>query len=329
MIKSALIVGFGSMGRRRIRLLRELDSDLTIICVDRDADRLKQAEMQGVKGYKELADALEETPDAAFVCTSPGGHADIILTILERSIPVFTELNLTPDRYDRIIEKAKEKNLPVFMSSTMLYRKEIQKIRELIQSFSRGGDVFYTCQVGQYLPDWHPWEDYKSFFVANRETNALREILAIQLPWLIDIFGEVRDLSATTYRVTDLEIDYPDSIMTVIRHQNGNRGVVRVDVASREPIMRFEALFDGQDTKVEWRGHINDLFRRNIGTGESEQVMLEGFETHMDGYADTISEEPYREEIRDFLSTLENASVPKYSLKKDLYTLSLIDQMGI
>ncbi len=51
----------------------------------------------------------------------------------------------------------------------------------------------YTYHVGQYLPDWHPWEDIKDFFVNDKRTNGNREILVRELPWLTETFGEVID----------------------------------------------------------------------------------------------------------------------------------------
>ena len=38
-----------------------------------------------------------------------------------------------------------------------------------------------NISLGQYLPDWHPWESYKSFFVSNKKTNGCRELFAIEL----------------------------------------------------------------------------------------------------------------------------------------------------
>ena len=45
----------------------------------------------------------------------------IIGELLDAGLPVFTELNLVDDGYDELTAKAKEKGLPLFLSSTMLY----------------------------------------------------------------------------------------------------------------------------------------------------------------------------------------------------------------
>ena len=129
-----LIIGYGSMGRRRIRLLKEIVPDIDLICVDLNRERLCQVKKAGLRGYSCLEEALEKKPDIAFVCTSPGNHAEILMDLAEAGIHIFTELNLTDKNYKKIIAKAKEKNVIVFMSSTMLYNKLIQKIDGFVKA---------------------------------------------------------------------------------------------------------------------------------------------------------------------------------------------------
>ena len=74
----SLVVGYGSMGRRRIRLLSELMPDVEVICVDSNTDRQKQAKDAGFVVYGNLEETVNENLDVAFVCTSPGRHANII-----------------------------------------------------------------------------------------------------------------------------------------------------------------------------------------------------------------------------------------------------------
>ena len=62
-----------------------------------------------------------------------------------------TELNLVRDGYAENMAKAKEKHLPLFLSSTMLYRRETQYIKKAVQDF--GKPVHYIYHIGQVLPD--------------------------------------------------------------------------------------------------------------------------------------------------------------------------------
>ena len=47
-----------------------------------------------------------------------------------------------------------------------------RRIKELLKAGAVGRPLTFTYQSGQYLPDWHPWESYKEFYVSKRETGA-------------------------------------------------------------------------------------------------------------------------------------------------------------
>ncbi|MEG1932582.1 MAG: Gfo/Idh/MocA family oxidoreductase, partial [Pygmaiobacter sp.] len=180
-----LIVGLGSMGKRRARLIRGIDPAIGVCGVDFSAERRAEAEGLGIKSYESIAAAIcAESFDAAFVSTAPKSHAAVIGALLDAGLSVFTEINLISDGYAENMQKAKERGVLLFLSSTMLYRGETQFIKKEVAAFAK--PVSYLYHIGQYLPDWHPWENYKNFFVGDKRTGGCREIFGIELPWLMD-----------------------------------------------------------------------------------------------------------------------------------------------
>ena len=117
-----VVIGLGSMGKRRIRLLRELYPDFFVFGVDRRRERREEVhERFGI----ECVDSIDTVVkiyeiDAAFVCTSPLSHSSIITKCLQNNWNVFTELNLVLDGYERNINLAQEKGCKLFLSSTFL-----------------------------------------------------------------------------------------------------------------------------------------------------------------------------------------------------------------
>lgn len=318
-----LVIGYGSMGKRRIRLLKKLIGNVEIICVDSNSERLHQIDEADLKSHDNIAAAINEKPDIAFVCTSPGNHAEIILMLVNAGINVFTELNLVDTNYDKIIKTAKEKNVTVFMSSTLLYNRQIAKIDELVKQNDK--PLTYIYHIGQYLPDWHPWESYKDFFIGKKETNGVREILAIQLPWLINTFGKISSVKVNSQKCTDLDIDFSDSIVANFTHENGNIGVFVADVVSRKAVTYLEIV--GEDIHLFWHGHNDDLTVYNTETKKIETIYAYNNVEHTDGYADNIIENQYSDEIADFLDVVYKGTIPRYSIEKDKYTLSIIDSI--
>lgn len=321
-INKILLVGYGSMGRRRIRLTSELLPEASFVIVDSNPERQKQALEAGYTAFESLGKGIAEKPDIAYVCTSPGHHADIIIPLLTAGIHVFTELNLTADRYDEMERVASENKAVLFISSTLIYKRQMQFFHNAVKVLNK--PVTYNYHVGQYLSDWHPWENYKDFFIGRRETNGVREIMAIQLPWIIDTFGSVKTVNVTYQRCTYLDIDFPDSVILTFTHKNGNIGTFMVDVVSRKATTHLEII--GEDIHIVWNGHNDDLYKMNLETKRLESVRLYKSEEHIEGYADNIAEEPYRDEIKSFIATISGEK-ERYGLKEDAKVLELIDSI--
>ena len=143
-----LIVGLGSMGKRRARLTKGIDDAIQIVGVDTAEGRRDEAKNLGLAdaAYATIAEAVAaEHPDAALVCTAPLSHAAVIGELLDNDLPVFTELNLVRDGYAENMAKAAEKQLPLFLSSTMLYRRETQYIKQQVAAF--GKPVHYIYHI--------------------------------------------------------------------------------------------------------------------------------------------------------------------------------------
>ena len=325
-----LIVGLGSMGKRRARLLKGLLPDCSILGVDTSEERREQAVSLGITPFASIQDALKKIrPDAALVCTAPATHSSIIRELLEAGLPVFTELNLLDDGYAENTELAKEKNIPLFLSSTMLYRKETQYMKEQVTAFRKdtGKNVNYLYHIGQYLPDWHPWETYKNFFVSDRRTGGVREILGIDLPWLVDMFGDAECVHVEASRLTDLEISYPDTITFILRHQSGTVGTMVVDVTSPKAVRHFECF--GEGLHLFWEGSPKELYRFNTDTKEKEHVDTYGVYEHDSRYSDNIVENAYVDELADFLSMLNKGTAPLWSFEKDQKVIDLINTIDL
>jgi len=123
-----LVIGLGSMGKRRIRLLLNHFGSNTIVGVDTREERREYCEKDyGIETAPSLEEALDKySYSVSFVCTSPISHSSIIRECLRHGCNVFTEINLVSDGYDDNIELAKKMDLNLFMSSTPIYRDEMQ-----------------------------------------------------------------------------------------------------------------------------------------------------------------------------------------------------------
>ncbi len=322
---TAIVIGLGSMGQRRIRLMQKLYPDMTVCGVDTQQTRRDDAaEKWGIHTYTAIADAVAaEKPEAALVCTSPLSHAAIIGECLGLGLHVFTELNLVSDGYEQNISLARRNEKVLFLSSTFLYRDETSYICNSAQEQSK--PLSYRYHVGQYLPDWHPWESYTDYFIGNSRTNGCRELLAIELPWLIKAFGAVEKIHVSRRKLTTLKTSYDDSVSLLVMHKNGTVGNLCIDVVSRKAVRLFELI--GEDIYLTWNGTPDTLKRYDTDKKQDITIQLTDEIDHRDGYAAFVVENAYSSELKAFFSAITDGIKPGYSFEDDLGTLALIDEI--
>ena len=321
-----LIVGMGSMGKRRARLLKGMMPDVQLFGVDASLQRCEEAQALGICMFSDLHAALaQENYDAALVCTAPLTHAGIIDVLLDADLNVFTELNLVSDGYEALMKKAADKNLVLFLSSTMLYRAETQYIKQQVQAFDK--PVNYLYHIGQYLPDWHPWESYKNFLCrAIGAPAACAKFSALTcLGWWIRSarwsgFMWKRTPSAR------LEIDYPDSCFVTLRHKNGVKGVLAVDVVSPKAVRNFEVY--GEGLHLFWEGNPKALC---IATTRSKSKRLRWIPTRRLSTMSAIPiiswKTPMWMSCKTFWTCWRGKAQPRWSFEKDLGVIALMEKI--
>jgi len=319
----AVVVGLGSMGRRRIRLMKAMENAPEIVGVNRSQERRAQAEREfGIKTCATLAEAIAEAkPQVALICTAPASHGPAVLECIDAGLDVFMEINLLGPWYAEAAAKAKAKGVKLFVSSTPVYRREMRYIADAV----RGEPVNYIFHCGQYLPDWHPWEDYHGFFAAKKETNGCREILCVELPWIEKAFGRIESVQVMSGRLTSLDIDFPDHYMILIRHEGGCKGMYCQDVVSRKGLRRLEVFSERHH--IFWEGTPDSLSSYDLEAKALRPVRLYDDVVQDSRYNANIIENAYADEVQAFFDYVEKGVVPPYTFEEDAHTLAVVDEI--
>lgn len=320
-----IVIGLGSMGKRRIRLMSE-HKDVEIFGIDSQKARCAEVkEKFGITCYNSIDEACKtQDIEAAIISTSPLSHASIIKECLEHDLHVFTEINLVQNGYDENIALAKTKGKVLFLSSTFLYRKETQTIIEKVHEAKC--PLNYIYHVGQYLPDWHPWESYNSYFIGNPRTNGCREIMAIDLPWVVTAFGAIKEVKVIKSKNTELNISYNDNYLTMLEHESGAKGVFAVDVVARKPYRHIDVY--GEQLQLSWNGTADSLNEFDIENKKDVNITFDDASEHVEDYAAFITENPYREELNAYLKQIADKNfIPAWNFEKDKVILDIIDKI--
>ena len=319
-----VVIGLGSMGRRRIRLMKTMPGAPEIVGVNRSPERRAQVEEEfGIRTFATLAEAVSAVkPQAAFLCTAPAGHGPAVMECIDAGLDLFMEINLLGDWYAEAEARAKEKGVKLFISSTPVYRRETRHIADAVRAT---GPVSYMYHCGQYLPDWHPWEDYRGFFASKKATNGCREILCVELPWMEKAFGKVESVQVMSGRLTSLDIDFPDHYMISVRHEGGCKGLYCQDIVSRKGLRRLEVF--SEKLHLFWEGTPDSLSEYDIAAKKLNRVRLYEDVVQDGRYNANIIENAYLDEINAFFDYVEKGVEPPYTFAEDAHTLAVVDEI--
>ena len=315
-----LVIGLGSMGKRRIRNLRHL-GEKDIIGWDIKKDRRKECkEKYKIKTFDYIDKAMDEKPDVLIISTPPNYHIDYELLAAKNDKHFFCEAGIFTKGVEELVNLCKNKNLIAAPSCTFRFKGSIRKIKELIDDEKIGKVVALTYHIGQYLPDWHPWEHISKFYVGKRETSATREMIPFELEWLTWIFGEIKRISCMKGKISNLPADIDDVYQLIFQFKNGIIGHLLIDVISRTPTRILRVV--GEKGTIEWNW-IDDSVRLYVAEKKEwiEFKEQEGFRE--EGYI--AKENIYIEEMQNFIKSIKGEEKYIYSLEEYLKILKLLE----
>lgn len=298
---SILIIGLGSMGRRRIRNLRELGI-VDPIGFDVREDRREAVGAEfGIRTVESL-DALAGAPGTVIISTWPQHHREMLEWCASVGAHAFVEASVS-GRDEAAKMRAIADSSPTVMvpSCTMRYFRGPTRVRELVAQGAIGRPMLLTHHVGQWLPDWHPWEGIEEYYVSNRATGGCREIVPFEFTWLNEVFGDPVALSCRRGRVSDLAADIDDHYHSVVEFPGGLLGAVTIEVLSR-PTATREFRVVGSDGLLTFSGRRGVL---EVETSGSDAVKVEALTQGSAAPGYIYPELPYVEEMRDFLAAVE------------------------
>ena len=159
--------------------------------------------------------------------------------------------------------------LPISISSVA-----DQLARPLQLAAGRIGDILGArAEWGEYLPDWHPWEDHRKSYSARGDLGGGVVLTLIHpLDYLHWLFGPVRHVQASIRSVPSLQTSAGDDWAEItLEFASGVIGQVHLDYVQKPPVHRLCVW--GDRGRAAWDFHAGTLiWEATDGTSQTERV---------------------------------------------------------
>jgi len=321
MINKVLIVGLGSIGKRHLRLARELlpNADIRVLRHQHTTDIPENS--NGC--FFNIEDAVHFKPQIAVVAGPAPFHIDIAEALAFTGTHLLIEkpLSSSLDNVAKLVETCRKQGVILLTGYNLRFLPCLQKFRGLLSEGVLGALLSVRCETGQYLPSWRPEDDYRIGVSARRELGGgvLLE-LSHELDYLRWIFGEVEWVNAILSKQSNLDIDVEDTAHITLGFELKSDthqliSAVNLDFI-RHDITRI-CVAIGEKGSLRWNGLTGevDIFE----AGKKEWQQLFNYKHQRDG--------SYKAEWTNFLECINQNKPPLVTGEDGLKVLEIVDAL--
>ena len=314
-----LIVGYGSIGQRHLRIVRESLSDVNIM-VFRHRPTTDIPEMADVV-TSSMDDVRSFSPEAAIIANPAPFHVEFAKELAEMGCHLLIEKPISDKSVgvEDFLETASVAGVICQVGYNLRYLPSLSRFRDLINGGLIGRPLSVRCEIGQYLPNWRPGTDYRIGVSARSELGggALLE-LSHEIDYLRWFFGDVEWVRSWIGNVGNFDIDVEDTAHLVLGFKskelsdpviaNLNLDFIRHDTTRICTVL-------GEDGSLRWNGLTGmiDIYKSG-GNCWDEYVVM----PHQ-------RDDSYRAQWADFLTAISDNKEPLVGGRAGLSVLKIIE----
>lgn len=242
-----MIAGLGSVGRRHLRNLRALGEQDILLYRTHHAS-LPDEELAGLPVETDLRRALDHHPDAVIIANPTALHLDVAIPAARAGCHIFLEkpVSASLDRLDELAAAAARSGSRIQVGFQFRFHPSLRKAADLIREGAIGQVLTAHVHWGEYLPNWHPWEDYRQAYAARADLGGgVVVTLTHPLDYLRWLVGEVDKLWSFSGHISPLEVDVEDVAEIGLHFTGGAIGGLHLNYAQRPPVHRLEIAGTG------------------------------------------------------------------------------------
>lgn len=330
-IQRCLFVGLGGIGQRHLRNLRSArraDVEVHAFRVRGETNVLNDA-LQVVPGeelqskfdlvvHRDLERALATQPDVVFVTNPSSLHVDVALRALEAGAHVLVEKPLSHSLQGvaALLLESRKRKAVGYVAYQLRFHPGFLRVRQVLEQGLLGRLLFAEAVVGEYLPGFHPYEDYRRMYAAQRALGGgvtLSQIHEIDL--LTALLGRPERVFSLGGKLSSLEVDVDDVSSSLLEFRSAEGRVLPVrlhqDFVQRPGERRFVLV--GELGKLEW-----SLSGRSLRRWSADAEPCETCD-----YGDLVRNSLFEAELEHFLACVESGATPNVSLASGAESLAV------
>lgn len=325
-----LMIGLGSVGQRHVRNLRQLLDEKVEITAYRTRKRpyvlTEQASIEqgsnleekyNIRLYENMDEAMDQKPDAVFVCNPPDQHMLTALKAAQKGLNLFIEKPLAHsyEHVNELMELIQRQNLVALVGYQMRFHPCLRKLEELIKEKTVGNILAVRAELGEYLPGFHPYEDYRQMHESSKSRGGGVILSQIhELDYLYWLFGLPRRVFTVGGHLSKLEMDAEDMASILMEYNIEGKSIpmhLHEDFIQRPASRICQVIGDEGKILADLRELTVKVFDRQGQLVETNY--FEGFQRN----------QLFLDEMNHFLECLQRKQTPLVTVREGAQSLRM------
>ena len=332
----ALFVGLGSIGQRHLRNLITLAPDTKIMAVRHlrtvpllsDANQVVTGSSvnscYGIEEFESIEIALLEKPDVIFITNPTNLHSDIAFRAMNGDAFIFIEKPVSHDLNEAkklLTKELASKKTRISVGFQYRFHPALSCIKLALKEKRIGNLIAGRLINGEYMPYWHPYEDYRASYAARKDLGGGAILTQIHdfdyAQWL---FGMPDKIFAVGGKLSSLDIDVEDSVQVLMRcYSNGRPLPVSVSLDYLQwPAQRTITIL-GESGRIDCDLIANTITLHSRINKQSETISFDNFSRN----------DMFLEQMKGFLDFAAGRAKPVVDLEEGIKSLEIASASAI
>lgn len=288
-----IMFGSGSIGQRHMRNLQKLGYHQIAAFRTRLGHHQALPPELKAKEISSWQEILDFRPDVAVITNPTSLHVQTALRIAPYVKGIFIEkpLSHSQEGIKEFLDIAKSKSIVTFIGYNLQLHPVVKAISAEMEKEYLGKPLVFQCQVGQWLPGWHPYEDYQKAYYAKKNLGGGVTLTLIhEINLAQKLFGPGKQVAAFFPKSEKLILDVDTIADIMIHHEKNTVSQIHLDYIQR-PMSRLGSIYFEQG----WLRY--DLLKPQLtvqsGKSQRPEMLLEDENYDIDAM--------YQDELRLFL----------------------------
>lgn len=303
---NVIIVGYGSIAKKHVKVLRELYSSLSIYALRSNKNVEEEKSLTNIFHLSELPARI----DFVIISNPTSEHYETIENLISLKVPLFIEKPLLASLSDAKVleEKIKENRILTYVACNFRFHPAINKLREKLQDTPL---VEVNIYAGSFLPEWRPGRDYRHIYSARKsQGGGVHLDLIHEIDYSYFLFGKPSKTIFYGRKKSNLEIDSFDVAHYVLEYEKLSV-FITLNYYRKSAKRQIEVVWEDDEWTL-------DLLTNKIISSTGQVLFQEPY-----SIMDT-----YKEQMKYFVDCIKSGNEPmnQFSEALDVLNICLNDE---